>query len=156
MSCHGRRADFLPMNGDPISDNHHVSRYVGASNVEDGQIDGLAFQLRKNDNFLSVNWLEFFDLKDKKAEIQKIREAFADKGRGVGTKAKFVVLNVGEMREYVQQESDDNRILSVLHDPQDNDLSHSGIYNMRHDDPLIGDLIADLVNEEQIYPAKNP
>jgi len=121
-----------------------------------GRITGKAFQLRENESSLSVNWLEFFDLKDRKAEIQKIREAFADKGRGVGTKAKFVALNVGEIRKYVQQESDDNRILSVLHDPQDNDLSHSGIYNMRHDDPIIGDLIADLVNEEQIYPAKNP
>lgn len=147
----------MSMKKDAIPDNDHVSRYVKYTHIaKNGRVLGKAFRLRENENSLSVNWLEFFDLRDKKAEVQKIREAFADKGRGVGTKAKFVVLNVGEMREYVQQESDDNRILSVLHDPQDNDLSHSGIYNMRHDDPIIGDLIAELVNEEQIYPAKTP
>jgi hypothetical protein len=67
--------------------------------------------------------------------------------RRVGTQAKIAVLNVGKIREYIRTESPDNRNLSVLHEPLEDDPSHSGIYNLHNDDSLIADLIAEVVQE---------
>jgi hypothetical protein len=62
---------------------------------------------------------------------------------------------VGATKEYVQQESDNNRLLSILHDPlPPEDESHAGIYNVPSDDPAIGDMIAELIEEDAIYPAR--
>ena len=70
----------------------------------------------------------------------------------LGVKAKIAVLNVGEIINYVRTKSPDARNLSVLHEPKEDDPSHSGIYGFRYDDHLIADLIAETVQE--IYPAR--
>lgn len=143
------------MKGNPIPDDDHISRYVSGSKIANGRISGTAFQLRPNEDALSVNWLEYFGLGDRNAEIQKIRDVFIEKGRTLQAEAKFTVLKVGETKKYVRQESKDNRVLSVLHDPLDNDASHTGIYNVPREDPAVGDMIAELIEEEAIHPARN-
>jgi len=148
------------MKGDPIPDSDHISRYVGKTKItSSGRISLEAFLPRKDKNgekekYLSVNWLEFFDLLDHEAAIQKVRESFIAKDMSLGTYAKFVVLNVGEIVEYIRQNTPDNRMLVVLHEPSVRDPSHSGIYNISHDDRIVGALIAQLVREESIYPAR--
>ena len=89
----------------PIPDDDHVSRYVPFTKLtRDGRsVSGAAFQLRPNEDALSVNWLEYFDLGDRDAEIQEVRKAFIDKDRTLQAKAKFAVLEVGATKEYVQQ-----------------------------------------------------
>jgi hypothetical protein len=158
MSLLGQQANSGPMKDDPIPDDDHVSRYVAFTKLtRDGRISGAAFQLRPDEDALSVNWLEYFGLGDRGAEIQEVRKMFADKGRILQAKAKFAVLDVGATKEYVQQESDDNRVLSILHDPlPSEDESHAGIYNVPRDDPAIGDMIAELIEEEAIHPARDP
>ena len=144
------------MQGDLIPDDDHVSRYVSGSKIAlSGRITGAAFQLRSGEESLSVNWLEFLDLENRDSEIQQIRSVFLDKGRTLQAKARFVVLNVGKTRAYVQQESEDNRLLSVQHDPEELDLSHAGIFDMPDDDPSVGDIIAEQVDENAIYPARD-
>ncbi len=153
----GQRAKYCTVKDDPIPDNDHVSRYVGGSKMtRSGRITGEAFQLHPDEEALSVNWLEYFGLGDRNAKIQEVRKVFVEKGRTLQAKAKFAVLSVGETREYVQQESSDNRVLSVLHEPSPRDASHSGIYNIPGDDPAIGDMIADLIEADAIYPAQQP
>lgn len=146
------------MKGEPIPDDHHVSRYVGGSKItRGGRITGAAFQLRSGEDALSVNWLEFLGLGERQAEIQEVRRVFLEKGMSLQATAKFVVLEVGATKEYVQQESDDNRLLSILHDPlSPEDESHAGIYNVPKDDPAIGDMIAELIEGDAIYPAREP
>lgn len=147
------------MKGDPIPDDDNVSRYVPFTKlISDGRrVSGAAFQLRPDEGALSVNWLEYFGFGDREAEIQEVRKAFTDKGRTLQAKAKFAVLNVGATKEYIQQESDDNRLLSILHDPlPPEDESHSGIYNVPRDDSAIGDMIAELIKEDAIFPSKEP
>jgi hypothetical protein len=70
----------------------------------------------------------------------------------VGALAKIAVLNVGEVRQKVLMGSPDNRELEFLHDPEDNDLSHSGIYKLKYEDELIAELICETVQE--IHPAR--
>ena len=87
------------------------------------------------------------------SEIKTIRTVFNDKDFKLGAKARFGVLNVGEVKEYVFRKSPNGRQLSISHEPLDEDPSHSGIYGLTFDDDLIGYLIADKVIES--YPAKS-
>ena len=138
------------MKGDPIPDQDHISRYCSAMHcTENGQVTGTAFQLRQIEECLSVNWLEFFHLADRQEEIREVRKVLRLK---LGAKAKIAVLNVGETISYVRTQSPDARNLSMLHEPEEDDPSHSGIYGFQYDDHLIADLIAEMV--EETYPAR--
>ena len=138
------------MKGDPIPDQDHISRYCSAMHcTENGQVTGTAFQLRLIDEYLSVNWLEFFHIADRQEEIREVRKVLSLK---LGAKAKIAVLNVGETTSYVRTKSPDARNLSMLHEPEEDDPSHSGIYGFQYDDRLIADLIAEIVKET--YPAR--
>jgi len=138
------------MKGDPIPDQDHISRYCSAMHcTENGQVTGTAFQLRQIDEYLSVNWLEFFHIADRQEEIREVRKVLSLK---LGAKAKIAVLNVGETTSYVRTKSPDARNLSMLHEPEEDDPSHSGIYGFQYDDRLIADLIAEMVQET--YPAR--
>lgn len=138
------------MKDDPIHDQDHISRYCSAMRcTENGQVTGAAFQPRQIDEYLSVNWLEFFHIADRQEEIREVRKVLSLK---LGAKAKIAVLNVGETTSYVRTKSPDARNLSMLHEPEEDDPSHSGIYGFQYDDRLIADLIAEMVQET--YPAR--
>ncbi|MCI0559949.1 MAG: hypothetical protein MN733_15770 [Nitrososphaera sp.] len=146
------------MKGDPVPNTDHISRYGGGAHIKpDGTVSGTAFRLRERlgqpERYLSVNWLEYLNKSERAAEIAEIRTIFAAKFKRVGSQAKIAVLNIGELRDYVFQNSEDNRDLQVLHEPDEpEDPSHSGVHNLRLDDNLIADLIAQTVQE--IYPAR--
>ena len=138
------------MKGDTIPDQHHIARYCRPTQVPDGQIQATAFMLRKGEESLSVNWCEFLNCSCRESEIDELRNIYSRKLRRVGAGAKIAVVNVGEVREKVLTESPDRRNLEILHDPQCgtvNDLSHSGIYNLKRDDELIAELILETVRE---------
>jgi hypothetical protein len=143
----------LRMKGDTIPDQHHVARYCGPTQAPEGQIQATAFMLRKNDDSLSVNWMEFLNCSGRENEITELRTIYSTKLKRVAAGAIIAVLSVGEVREKVLRESTDRRNLKVLHDPETNDPSHSGIFNLRHDDEII---IAELILEtvQETYPAR--
>lgn len=135
------------MKGDQILDPDHIARFCRPLQVEDGQIQATAFMLKSNEPSLSVNWLEFLNCSNRNSEINGIRNVYAAK-LSVGARAKIAVLNVGEVIEKVLTESPDKRNIEVLHDPiEDDDPSHSGIYNLKQDDELIAELILETVHE---------
>ncbi len=140
------------MKGDKIPDRHHIARYCKPTQIEDGQIQATAFMLRVVDESLSVNWLEFLSRADREGEIAELRRIYSTK-LSVGARAQITVLNVGEVYNKVLTESPDSRSLEILHDPLDNDPSHSGIYNLKNDDELIAELILETALEA--YPARN-
>ena len=142
------------MKGDQIPDQDHVARYCGYSKLAEGLPQPTAFMLRRDppEKNLSVNWLEILECPDRISEIAEIQRIYHDKKRGVGAQAKIAVLNVGVMREKVQKESPDGRILEVYHEPEPKDPSHSEIYNLRQNDHVIAALIAETVCET--YPAR--
>ncbi len=98
--------------------------------------------LRPNEEFLSVNWLEYFDLRDREAQITQVRQVIR---LTLQATAKIAVLNVGGILDRVHRNSD--RVLAVLHEPEQDDPSHSGIHGYRHEDDLVADLIAEEVRE---------
>jgi hypothetical protein len=145
------------MKGDAVPDSDHISRYCKGTQVNsDGTINGTAFRLRDTqhgpEQYLSVNWLEDLDKPNRPAEIDEIRRVL-DTKLNITSSAKIAILGVGEMRRYVSEESEDGRLLQVLHEPEvPLDPSHCGIYGLTLDDDLIADLISDVVQE--IYPAR--
>lgn len=140
------------MKGDPVPNKDHICRYCSATQcTEKGQVTGAAFQLRTIDENLSVNWLEFLRLANRQEQISEVRRVLS---LTLVAKAKIAVLNVGEILNYVRTQSPDSRNLSVLHNPEEDDPSHSAIYGFRYDDYLIADLIAEVV--QATYPAREP
>ena len=143
------------MKGEKIPDQHHIARYCRPWQAPDGQIQATAFFLREGEECLSVNWLEFLNCPNRESEIAELRNIYFAKLDRVAAGAKIAVLNVGEVCHKVLTESPDRRNLEILHDPQSgtvNDPSHSGIYNLKHDDELIAELILETVRET--YPAR--
>ena len=134
------------MKGETIPDQNHIARFCRPMQAPEGQIQATAFMLRADDESLSVNWLEFLNCSSRESEITKIRTIYSETFT-VGARAKIAILNVGEVRKKVLTESPDGRNLEVLHDPLINDLSHSGIYNLKQDDELIAELILETVRE---------
>jgi hypothetical protein len=137
----------LSMKGDTIPDQNHIARLCLPKHVDNEQIQATAFQLRPpNEDFLSVNWLEFLNCQSRESEIEEMQKVYCAK-LDVKPRAKIAVLNVGEVRKKVLTESPDGRNLEVLHNPSMNDPSHSGIYNLKQDDELIAELILETVRE---------
>ena len=139
------------MKGEKIPDPDHIARFCKPMQISDGQIQAVAFMLRPGEVSLSVNWLEFLNCPNRDSEITEIRNIYSAK-LNVGARAKLAVINVGEVCEKVLTESPDRRNVEVLHDPMEDDPSHSGIYNLEPDGELIAELILETVRET--YPAR--
>lgn len=144
------------MKDDIIPYEDHIARYCKPSKIsEDGQIEFSAFMLRKDEEGLSVDWLEFLKCSSRENEIIEMRKIYPSR-LTVGAKSKIAILKVGEVRKKVQTESLDKRILKVIHEPLVDDPSivdpHSEIYNLKQDDELIAELIRETICET--YPAR--
>lgn len=139
------------MSGDPLPDEDHISRYCKFKSLVNDQPSGASFMLRTDDEFLSVNWLEYFGLKDCQEQMSQVRQNIR---LNLAPRAKFAVLNVGNVINYVRENGPDNRVLSVLHEPEEDDPSHSGIHGYGFEDDWVADLIAEVVQE--IHPAREP
>jgi hypothetical protein len=90
--------------------------------------------------------MEFLNCSSRGSEIIELQNIYSRKLK-VAASAIIAVLNVGEVREKVLTESLDRRNLEILHDPQFNDTSHNGIYNLKDDDILIAELILKIVHQ---------
>ncbi len=139
----------LGMKGDTIPDQDHVARYCKGTQAPGGEIQATAFMLRKDEESLSVNWLEFLKCLNRESEVAELQRIFGQKLSRVGRNARIAILKVGVMREAVLQGSSDARNLAVLHAPELNDSSHSGIYNLKEDDDLIAELIRQTIIDTQ-------
>jgi len=108
--------------------------------------------LREGEAYLSVNWLEVLRSPGRAGQIRDLQQLYTKKLK-VGATARIAILNVGTLRSKVERESADNRLLRVLHEPEEpDDPSHAGIYEIPHDDEIIAELIAQVVLEN--HPAR--
>ena len=140
------------MKGDKLPASDHIARLCMPKSCADGEIQASAFILRKDELSLSVNWLEFLKCPTRESEIVAICEVYKKKFNRVPTNAKIAILNIDKTCSHVHDASEDNRILNILHEPEEKDPSHSGIFGMNQDDPLIAELICEMIQEN--YPAK--
>ena len=139
------------MRGDRLPDKDHISRYCKFTSLVNDQPSGTSFMLRTDDEYFSVNWLEYFGLKDCQEQMSQVRQNIK---LNLAPRGKFAVLNVGNVINYVRENGPDNRVLSVFHEPEEDDPSHSGIHGYGFEDDWVADLIAEVVQET--HPAKEP
>ena len=137
------------MQGDEIPDSDHVSRYCKPSSISlsTGRPTGASFRLRENEAFLSINWLEELNQTSRESEINELRQVFKNKPFQVATTGVFAVINVGRTKSSVVEGAPDSTVLKFIHEPEDDDPSHSGIFGFTHEENLIAELIADSVIE---------
>lgn len=139
------------MKDDPVPEQDHISRYCSPIRcTDDGRVTGAAFLLGEKDKYLSVNWLEFLRLDSRQLEIREVRRVLSSKLR-LRVRGRIAVLNVGKLCEFVRRETPNSKNIRVLHEPEEDDPSHSGIYGLEDDNNLIAELMVEVIQDT--YPA---
>ncbi len=147
------------INGDDLSDDNHVVRYVKPTSIRtDGKVDGSEFCLREHrpdDTGVSVNWLECFGGLSNAQQLDEVRRLSRLDMKKNGRLAE---LNVGVAKHYVRNEL---KSLRFIHTPlpaegdYEADPSHSEIVGLppgsSSQAALIGDMIAECI--EAIHQA---
>ena len=110
-----------------------------------------AFRPRQDEEYLSVNWLEYFSESDSTDAVQRVREVFRDKNYRVRQNGRFAVLNVGAAKTAAYEGVD--RALSIDHLPVSNDQSHAAIRGYGSDDLSVAVELAALVTRQDVHPA---
>ena len=122
---------------------------------EEGLPLASAFELRQDrDEYLSVNWVEFFNAPDLAEAIDCIRLTFREKEFRISHNDRFVSLQVGKLKDVIQLSS--NLSPRVTHLPQKDDPSHCGVYGYTASDELIPAEIARLIKLEDVHLGKLP
>ena len=144
------------MTAGDLPDADHVVRYARFIDLlDEGTLNCSAFQLRKAESGLSVNWLECFGDKTKSQQLDEVRRLIRLTMKRSGRLAE---LNVGQTRKKVDRLLDELRFIHMPLDADENfeaDPSHSEIVGLPPKDSpeadMIGDLIATCVIE--VHPA---
>ena len=97
----------------PTHDN--VTHYVRPSKIlDDGSIDGSVFRESALDyDGISVNWLEYFAVKDKSERLRAVAQCIQQETRSNG---RFAEMNVGDIVDCLDARTCPG---SVKHDPQE-------------------------------------
>lgn len=119
-----------------LPDDDHVMRHVPYKKLlkdEDGTpIGGFlpqAFELREDENGLSVNWLEYFECTHQdniEASVQKFRDT-----RSIGKTSAFGISSVGRIQDVCADHNEDK--VRVLLDEIEENKSHSIIIRLPRD-----------------------
>jgi hypothetical protein len=146
--------------GKNLPDEDHVIRYVPWGRLrrdEDENVLGFlpqAFQLRQEEDYLSVNWLQYYD-GDPETQIRlsvwAMRDSFE---KPLGAKSAFAIGNVGEVKK--TSEAFGSRV-RVVREPEPRNPGHSAILQLPRDDlslleALAADAFTELVRNIDIQP----
>lgn len=138
--------------GDFLQPHHHFSRYCSPSRVGDDELPLVtAFELGPQEDHLSVNWLEYFGLNDMDACMKEVRQAFIDKGYALRPSGKFAILMVSKAIDTVRLGAGVD--LRILHWPENDDASHSGIFDYSSEDLQVALDLKSLVTPNDVHSA---
>ena len=143
------------MLGDEIDEEHHISRYCSPLLVVNGLPAAEAFSLKRGEEYLSVNWLEYFKTQDLAQAIDRVRQIFHNKGYDVKENGKFASFQVRSVIDIISSHS--RTSAKIIHKPEEVDPSHCGVIGYTgHSttDKLIALKIAKLARAGDMYPGK--
>lgn len=134
-----------------IRDDGHVVRHCKRNHIDtDGTPLPAAFELRVNEEYLSVNWLEYFGTSSIEENLVCVCKEIL-KHRSTTKRERFVVLNVKDVKSTIKKEFD---ITLSIKDLQEEDYpSHAGIWWYTNDDDVLHEL-AEIVEKDDVYPAQ--
>lgn len=131
------------------------ARFTDFADLEAGVLNCSAFQLDPGEPGLSVNWLEYFQGRDKSGQLDEVSNHIQ---RQLGPNGRLAELNVGFTLEYIGDRLPDLQFVSKPSPPRGRysaDPSHSEVLGLPPVESLesefIGDLIAECVTE--LHPA---
>jgi hypothetical protein len=152
--------------GKNLPDEDHVIRYVPWRRLrkdEDDNVLGFlpqAFQLRPEEEYLSVNWVEYYD-GDREGQIRLSVWAMRDSFEKLGAKSAFAIGNVAHIKKTCQGFGGRVRVVDEPDLPKN--PGHSAIRRLPPDDlnlldALAADAFTDRVNNIDIppRPAESP
>ena len=135
-----------------LPDGDHFSRYCKPSAVDERGLPlSAAFLPKQGEEYLSVNWLEYFRALDLTVAVDQVRHVFRNKNYRLRPKGRFAVVNVGVAKTAVHEGTD--KSLSINHLPVNDDKSHSGIIGFNSDDLAVAVEIKALVTSLDVHPA---
>jgi len=141
------------MKGDVLPEEDHLSRYCRKQYCVGDRITGAAFKLRPTEQYLSVNWLELLCQPNRDKEVTEIRRVLAKKLK-LHKRDRIAIGKISAVISHIFRQSADSRRLAIIHEPEPDDPSHSGIYGLSAEDDLMyGELLAEVF--EQVYPASD-
>jgi len=107
-----------------------------------------AFLLRPGEEFLSVNWLEFFGADiTADAQVEKVRENMS-KTLKLSANGRFAKINVGDVKICVDG-------AEVKHRPETENPSHAGIYMPENNAQESAFALANMINPGDIFPVNH-
>jgi hypothetical protein len=146
----------MPSKIQNLPNDDHVMRYVPWTRLrkdEDDNVLGFlpqAFQLRPEEEGLSVNWVEYFS-----NPATRRRECVwaMRKARSVGGKSAFAVGNVGKIKATCLASG---AMVRIVHEPRDGEPSHSAIRRLPYDDLSLLAALAEDAFVEMVRNADIP
>lgn len=133
------------MTGDRLPDTDWVSRYCRPRQVLDGEPLPAAFMPRNGEEYLSVNWLEYFSAPASADRINQVRETMQSAGFRLSRNGLFAALQIGLSRAEVKDKFEVD--IEFVHEPLPSDGSHAGIYGLPvHDYALLSDVATCLAH----------
>ena len=118
---------------------------------ENGQLPTFgAFMPRDSEDYLSVNWLEYFAVGSRDREIERVRDVLRAKLKLVPA-GRVVVLNVGEATNAVYEHV--KHLVRIEHLPEDADPSHAGILDYPSDEKAVAIVLQFLIGLDDVYAA---
>ena len=129
--------------GDELLDSDDIGRYCRPNNYDRRRCEPRvsAFQRKRCESGplqgmlledeLSVNRIQFFQLRDRDRTIECIRHEFLSKPYGLSKNGRFVVFNVGRAKTSALKAG--GYQLLILYTPDPPLLSHASIFNLPDD-----------------------
>ena len=106
------------MPGPEIPGTDHVCRFCGGSKCDDGQPLGAAFMPRREEPYLSTNWLEYTGAPSRPDQLAAIRQHLTNKGRKLSANGRLAVLHLQTVIDQVRSSTPDARTLAAHHEPE--------------------------------------
>lgn len=128
-----------------LSNSDHVLRYCRPRYVNGGIIHFSAFELRLDEEFLSVNWMEYFgESVSVEEQTEGIRTALSKKLE-LKSNGRFARFHVGTVKARIQN-------TEVKQVPGPKDPSHAGIYSGKDNRETALEL-KNIIESDDVFPA---
>ena len=143
------------MRGDHLADDHHVLRYCSPSRLGTNNLPlPTAFYPRAGEEYLSVNWVEFYVGKECDEAVRKIRRCLSDK-MDVRPNARLACLGVKAIKRAMAALSDESP--EVTHQPCADDPSHAGVFGVPPEGPqmmMVAMALSEVACPEDVLSAR--
>ncbi len=129
-----------------IPEKDRVLRYCRPKkDVDNGKITESAFALRREDKYISVNWLEFFN--GNMADHQRVQAVRDSIPLSLSKNGKFAQIPVEKAKERIIG-------IQIKYKPLENNCSHAGIYLAKEENLEYSLELANIASSLERFPAK--